>query len=87
VAGLDGVTADLAEMVEGDRAAGIARRCVQGMRPDAVAADVRQVAFDDAEIGGSFFEQDAPVELLRPRGLREPLSATVTRRYRPSARG
>ena len=59
MAHLNGIARDHGEFVAGDAAAGIARRSVERMRPDAVAAHVGDAAIENLEIGGAFFKQNS----------------------------
>ena len=69
MANLDGVPADVVERVAGYEAARVTRGGIQGMGPDAVAADVVEGAAGNGEIGSGFFQQDAAGGVVSAGGI------------------
>src|ERR1019366_10024297 len=56
---LERVAADGVETILREDAAGVARRGVERVGPDAVSPDIAQLAPRDAEIAGALYQQDA----------------------------
>ena len=69
---LERVAADGVEAILREHAAGVARRGVERVRPDAVAAYVAQLAARDAEIAGAFFQQNAAGGVVAARRVARP---------------
>src|SRR5206468_1874988 len=66
---LNRVPADRGEMVIRNQPWPVARRCVERMRPDAVAADIPQIAMQHLEIGRSLFQQNSTRGVVPARGI------------------
>src|SRR5262249_2519615 len=63
---LNSVAADAVKTVRRDATVGVPRRCAQGVRPDAVAAHVAQVATRYCKIARPFFQEDTARRIIAP---------------------
>ena len=65
---LQGVAADVLEVVPGEQSAGVARRNVERMRPHPVATDIAKLGAGHAEVRGPFLDQDAARRIVPAGG-------------------